>query len=513
MNRWLKMLGMFALILFFGMNLTSQSANANISWWSDGADTGQDARAIWMYFSNEYSNLYDTNAKITEQVAEMKEKQIDIIIASLNSADLSQLSDPTSEKAQRIQHLVNSASTYGIQVYIGHWEDMFTASDGQMSNDDHVDHVIHFNEQNGLSNQDIMGVVTDYEMHGTSRTSAMYEQWRLFHHQLKERIGTHNLKLIPTISEPDTMIASCRDAGCTSEWMTANGISGSGTYQGDVAYFTTYNGSTFADALMVMYYYNTPELIESKAADDIIEASSMVNPVPIITGISVGENSIDPSLLTKADVEEVVNRMELLKGNYAQGILGVMCWKWDDPDDTDDEYRGVMSHQVDVQEDAFVRSGVYSEGNYGNESLIEIKDAPNGTAGADYDRLGYMKFNLMSSESSSTPSSAKLYFYVDRDVTDGIVQSVPITIQGLQDDQWSEQTITWNSRPSSIDAVILGTVDITSAGWYSLDVTNYVLQQSDSVITLRFYDAQTKDRLVSIHSKESGNKHAFIRIH
>ncbi|GGD83713.1 CBM96 family carbohydrate-binding protein [Paenibacillus nasutitermitis] len=498
------------LSLLFISSLLLPTASANPSWWADGQDAASDARAVWVYFSNEYSALFNTEEKTVAEVQEMKDKNIDIIIASLTAADMDGLLNQSAERTKRLQQLINAAAFYGITVYAGYWEDRFNGSEDQMGKYTKVDSVLAFNEQNGSGNADFVGVVTDYEMHGTDRTKERFEQWRQFHLNLRDRIGSSPLKLLPTISEPDDMIAKCTN--CDSSWKQSNGITGTNPYTGDVKFFSSFNGETYADGLIGMYYYGSPATILARAEDDIGEANAMSLPVPIIVGISAGTNSIDPTLLTHRDINDAVARVEAKRVQFPDGVLGTMFWKWDQPGDSDDEYKGVMSNNYDVTEDAFVRSGSFAGTNYGSSSVVEVKDAPSGTAGADYDRIGYLKFNF-DAYSGSSVSTATLYFYVKNDVTDPQVSNVPVTVQGLVDDNWSEKTVTWDSRPGSTGGSVLGSVSVASAGWYSIDVTDYINNgMTDRTVTFRISDDATLDRLVSIEAKNGAANGAYLKL-
>ncbi len=155
-----------------------------------------------------------------------------------------------------------------------------------------------------------------------------------------------------------------------------------------------------------------------------------------------------------------------------------------------------------VSEDAHVRGGDYADMNFGTDTIIEIKDASGGTY---YDRLGFFKFDY-SSFSGSAVNSAVLYFYLNTGVTDETVSYVPVTIRGLHTDNWNESTINWNNRPSISDSTTIGTIDVTGAGWYSMDVTSFINNEmEDKVASFRFSDDATTDRLVKVDSKENAN--------
>ncbi|MEU5948020.1 DNRLRE domain-containing protein [Micromonospora sp. NPDC047465] len=147
--------------------------------------------------------------------------------------------------------------------------------------------------------------------------------------------------------------------------------------------------------------------------------------------------------------------------------------------------------------DAHVRSGTYSDTNFGSTTRLEVKDAPN-AADPNVDRLTYLKANLPDTQASS----ARLWLHVSS-VAPG-TGPVPIAVRVLTADSWSESTITWNNRPTA-GATLLGTLQVTTPGWYAIDVTSAVNSNlNDGQITFRLADDSAADRLVVIDSREYG---------
>jgi hypothetical protein len=93
---------------------------------------------------------------------------------------------------------------------------------------------------------------------------------------------------------------------------------------------------------------------------------------------------------------------------------------------------------------------------------------------------------------------AKLYFYVDENVP----KSVTLSVDGYAQAVWSEATIDWNNRPKG-GSVPLGTVAVTSAGWYAVDVTGFInsRMEGDRTATFRIMDPGTKNTLVRIRGR------------
>ncbi|KGP71869.1 DUF7594 domain-containing protein [Pontibacillus yanchengensis] len=171
-----------------------------------------------------------------------------------------------------------------------------------------------------------------------------------------------------------------------------------------------------------------------------------------------------------------------------------------------DEYNQLTTEwaksTVKVQEDAHVRSGTYGNENYGSAPLLEIKDVLD-TKSIQYDRNTYLKFDLSSVQLSKVLKGV-LHVYVNSGVTDANVSRVPMTITGITDDGWSEDTITWDTVPSNQESTLIGEVDIVSKGWYSIDITDYVnSEMDDRTITILLTDQDATDRTISIQSKEN----------
>lgn len=140
----------------------------------------------------------------------------------------------------------------------------------------------------------------------------------------------------------------------------------------------------------------------------------------------------------------------------------------------------------------------------GASSQMIIKDS-NNTA---YDRIAYLESDFTSVV--GTVSSATLYFY-----NKAAVSATPVTVFGLTDDTESESTITWNNQPSASGATTIATVTVTAAGWYTVDVTDYIVaQSSDKVATFKLADiAQTGTYITLAASEDSDpDRRPFLSI-
>lgn len=69
----------------------------------------------------------------------------------------------------------------------------------------------------------------------------------------------------------------------------------------------------------------------------------------------------------------------------------------------------------------------------------------------------------------------------------------------------------WNNRLTS-GAIPLGTVHVSEAGWYQLDVTSFVSAQTDNMATFRLMDESTKGVVIRINSKENASNPPYLAI-
>lgn len=148
-------------------------------------------------------------------------------------------------------------------------------------------------------------------------------------------------------------------------------------------------------------------------------------------------------------------------------------------------------------DDAHVRSAKYSGTNYSTNSILEVKDA----TGENY-RKAYLKFDLTSLRSSYAVTSAKLKLY-------GKGASVQVGIFGVDNDNWEEESVTWDTAPA-MSTEEIGRVTLSNNSSYKpyeIDVTNYVQNQmtpDDGIVSFGL-DCITWDTIVSFYSKENSS--------
>ncbi|SHL27383.1 hypothetical protein SAMN02745136_04525 [Anaerocolumna jejuensis DSM 15929] len=122
-----------------------------------------------------------------------------------------------------------------------------------------------------------------------------------------------------------------------------------------------------------------------------------------------------------------------------------------------------------------------------------------------------MKFDLTGRTGTSV-ASATLKVYCN-----GASAATPLVIYGFSGtDTWIESgsgSITWNNQPSSTNAVTIGTLNVTAAGWYAIDVTSYVNSQmsGDKKVTFKMQVENNNGATLSFNSRENAsNKPALV---
>lgn len=158
--------------------------------------------------------------------------------------------------------------------------------------------------------------------------------------------------------------------------------------------------------------------------------------------------------------------------------------------------------------DAYVRDGTYATTNYGTATTLDIKGDPD----AGYNRKGFVKFDLTGRAGTSV-ASATLKLYCN-----AASASTPLVIYGLTgSDSWIESgtgSITWNNQPSSTGAVSIGTVNVSAAGWYTIDVTSYLNSQmsGDKTVTFKLQVENNNGASLSFNSKESSSNKPALTV-
>ncbi|NOU79389.1 DNRLRE domain-containing protein [Paenibacillus sp. LMG 31459] len=149
--------------------------------------------------------------------------------------------------------------------------------------------------------------------------------------------------------------------------------------------------------------------------------------------------------------------------------------------------------------DAYVRDGTYAATNYGTAATVDVK----GDADEGYNRKGFVRFDL-TGRTGSPVASALLKMYCN-----AVSASTPVKVYGLTgSDEWIESGtggITWNNQPGSTGAVLVGTINVSTAGWYTIDAAGYVNSQlgGDKKMTFKLQVENNNGATISFNSKEN----------
>jgi hypothetical protein len=153
--------------------------------------------------------------------------------------------------------------------------------------------------------------------------------------------------------------------------------------------------------------------------------------------------------------------------------------------------------------DAYVRNGTFAAQNFGSDPQLAVKTF---NGGQNFTRIAYLKFDLP----VSTVYSAKLrVFGKNPETTAAMVMSV----QGANDDSWTESGINFNNAPASSTAT-LSTISVNDQEkYYELDVTSFINAEvsGDKIATLILKDATNQNVLLAFNSKEqTANKPELV---
>ncbi|QRR02452.1 CBM96 family carbohydrate-binding protein [Dyadobacter sandarakinus] len=163
------------------------------------------------------------------------------------------------------------------------------------------------------------------------------------------------------------------------------------------------------------------------------------------------------------------------------------------------EVLGVESTQVVAllpEEDAYVRGGSYADQNFGSEAGLDVK----GGSREDLNRATYLKFSL-AGINSLTKARLRIYGYNHEPELGSVVT---VDIHTLDNDDWNENTLTWNTAPQGMMKEIAIFGAYSTARYYELDVTKYAKSWAagDKVITLVLRDNNKGKKRVIFNSKE-----------
>jgi hypothetical protein len=153
-----------------------------------------------------------------------------------------------------------------------------------------------------------------------------------------------------------------------------------------------------------------------------------------------------------------------------------------------------------VLEDAYVRAGAYAASNFGRAAELIVKFS----ADTRYVREAYLKLDV-----SAVSSSERVVLRMFGALSDSRASSVTTAVHGSSSIDWSEDTVTWNTR-LPLDSAPVGTITVsgTSPTWYEVDVTTYVQARRSggaSVVTLGLSNHQDTLPYVTFSAMEASS--------
>jgi PKD repeat protein len=159
------------------------------------------------------------------------------------------------------------------------------------------------------------------------------------------------------------------------------------------------------------------------------------------------------------------------------------------------EYGGSEIVIFNPTDDSYVRGDYYGDDNFNSETKLQVKEG-NGDL---YDRHTYLRFDL--SEVTGTVISAQLMLRC-RNLPNGSPGAA--FVYSVAEDNWSEETITWNNAPGA-GSLLDSRTDINTEGAdYTWDVTDFVVSEmaGDKIVSLMLKDDSAVNRAVFFHRRE-----------
>jgi len=145
----------------------------------------------------------------------------------------------------------------------------------------------------------------------------------------------------------------------------------------------------------------------------------------------------------------------------------------------------------------------YPDSNYGSSTSIWVSPYDNRK------NRGFLKFGLSGIPSGAIIRQAKLYLHCWRKEYDNF----DAACCGVENDDWSENTITWNNQPNY--SISLDDQEIIGVGWYAWDVTVFVAEEfsGDNVTSFCLKGAvEPHGGRALFDSKEWRDNHPYLEV-
>jgi hypothetical protein len=250
--------------------IRSASAQAPGDWWPDPAT--HRGLSVWLAYSREYDDIYRDldqdpihQQLVEEQLADLQREGMEVVFVALSSSaarpHLQSLSNREILVTRDVRSFLNRLSSRGIRACAAILSIDFTDDDPAMLDRYMlVDHLLDYNANLDPADAPFRCVATDLEMSRGYRRAAVYDLWKQFHLNMKNRIQERSsgLALLTWMQGPDYLLSQMSPAD-RDELMTREGITSHPTdaalYIGAIRYFTTQKGRTLFEAVIPMWYF------------------------------------------------------------------------------------------------------------------------------------------------------------------------------------------------------------------------------------------------------------------
>jgi hypothetical protein len=266
-----------------------------IAWWPDPAT--HRGLSAWVSYSNDYDAVWSSRLLADQQIQSLQQSGIEVAFLSISSSagkpQLQLLSNRNDPFTGNVQYALNALAAHNIRACAAILSDNFIGSASQMQRFDQVDPLLDFNASRGAGDAGFTCVATDLEMQAGARTTAVYDLWKQFHANMRDRIAARggSLKFAAWIQGPDFLLTQM-NAADRSQLMHRESIvqdpADATLYDGALRYFTMQNGKAIFDAVIPMWYFTPVEPYERFLNHNVRELQGLRQPgLYMIAGLMV----------------------------------------------------------------------------------------------------------------------------------------------------------------------------------------------------------------------------------
>ncbi len=151
-------------------------------------------------------------------------------------------------------------------------------------------------------------------------------------------------------------------------------------------------------------------------------------------------------------------------------------------------------------DDTYVNGGTEADKSFGTESSLRVKTAPNAP---QYSRYSVLKFDVSEADASVVGGA---FLKLKTTVLEGAAEQ-ELTAFAINDNDWTEYSLTWNNAPALGAAIDAQTVKKVDRNVY-FDLTSFVnevLARGESVLSVAVKDLHTYNLQLSFGAKESAD--------